>query len=132
MLHDTSVNVKIIKLVTGEEIIAQTFSKSKDGKYLPVVKSPLMLVLVKNEKTPELADVSFVPWILGVNILDTEIAINPETIVTIIEPNFNLEQKYNTALNSFKARIKAKHEALNTTPEPDSSNDVSPEENTEN
>lgn len=105
MLQDTSVNIKLIKLVTGEEIIAQAYSKSKDGKYLPVVKSPLMLVLVKNEKTPELADVSFVPWILGVDIIETEIAINPETIITIVDPNFNLEQKYTTAINSFKNRV---------------------------
>lgn len=105
MLHDTSTNIKILKLVTGEEIIAIFYSKSKEGKYLPVVKSPLLLVLVKNEQNPDIADVSFVPWILGINILDTEVAINPETIITITEPNDNLSKKYDSALNSFRNKI---------------------------
>lgn len=109
MLHDNSQKIKLLKLVSGEEIVGEFRSTSgENGNYVPMIRHPLMLILIKNPKNETSADVSFVPWMMGIDFLSTELALSPASIMTVTEPNVNLLSKYIGAVSQFKNAMNAK------------------------
>ena len=61
MLVQKQSNIMILKLSSGEEIIAQLVENGPN----PTVVNPLMMVLVPGEDGSSQSMVAFTPWVLG-------------------------------------------------------------------
>lgn len=82
--------VKIIKLINGEEIIAYT-SKTEDNSI--VIKRPLMAVLGVNPQNPAQAQVSFCPWLSCGNSYG-EFTLGEDKILIVAPAEANATNQY--------------------------------------
>lgn len=55
-----ALNVKILKLITGEDIITEVVSETE--KYMKI-KSPLRVVVMPSKSDPKMPTIAFVPWV---------------------------------------------------------------------
>lgn len=81
-------NVKVIKLISGEEIIAD-IDESIDG--LVILKKPLMIMMVPNQNNQfGIGLAPFCPY-----AKDEIVPIRAGAIVTIFEPETGMKNEYN-------------------------------------
>lgn len=79
--------VKLIKLLNGEEIIAEVQAQSLShnaflGKL--IVKNPVRVVVMPNKLDPKTPSIGFAPWMEFTD--DKEIKINDSTVVCVANP----------------------------------------------
>ena len=86
-------NVKVIKLISGEEIIAD-IDESIDG--LVILKKPLMIMMVPNQNNQfGIGLAPFCPY-----AKDEVVPIRAGAIVTIFEPDAGMKNEYNVRFGS--------------------------------
>lgn len=81
--------VKLLKLVTGEEIISYV-SKTEDQYTLT---RPLMCVLGVDPQNPLQGQVSFCPWLICASS-NISVDISLDKVLTILEPDANAKNQY--------------------------------------
>lgn len=79
--------VKAIKLITGEELIAQIIESDQDTLK---IKNPLAIVVQRTERGPA---IGFVPWM---PYLEGDIVMNRSSTVLISEVDFEMRNQYNS------------------------------------
>lgn len=55
-----ALNVKILKIVTGEDIIAEVISETE--KFIKI-KNPLRVVMMPSKADPKSPTIAFIPWV---------------------------------------------------------------------
>ena len=91
-----SENVKVIKLVTGEEIIAET-TNTIDGKNI-LIENPLLVVLQPREDGRGFG-VMLAPFAMGV---DGAINIKSDKLIFVEAPKEELLQQYNKVFSKIQ------------------------------
>lgn len=87
--------VGILKLVTGEEIIARIPEDNYPTGAVKV-KNPLAMVMMPSDDGNQ-GMVAFAPWMLGVDE-DTEIAIEPSKIIALASARVDAASQYSQAV----------------------------------
>lgn len=80
--------VKILRLVTGEDIICNYYKISSDSY---IVSDPMVLMINFKGKNP---NVIMEHWLPVEVIKKNQVLINPRDIITIIEPNESISEYY--------------------------------------
>lgn len=83
-------NVKYIKLLTGEEIIAEV--TKEDLK--TTIKNPIRLVIMPSKADPKTPSVGLAPWLEFSE--DKEITIDKSHILAIMNPITEIVNQYNS------------------------------------
>lgn len=89
LIQNYTNKVKLLKLVSGEEIIS--YVTKQEGQF--TLSRPLMCVLGVDPNNPLQGQVSFCPWLICASthvIAD----ISSDNILTIIEPDANAKNQY--------------------------------------
>ncbi len=87
--------VGILKLVTGEEVIARVAYDNYPAGAVRV-KNPLAMVMMPSDDGNQ-GMVAFAPWMLGVDE-DTEIAIEPSKIIALAPARTDAASQYSQAV----------------------------------
>lgn len=83
-------NVKILRLITGEELLAEVLEQGN-----PVmIKNPVRVVVMPNKLDPKTPNVGFAPWAEFSD--DKEFSIDKSNIVAIINPIKEFINQYNS------------------------------------
>ena len=86
-------NIKVIKLISGEEVIAD-IDESIDG--LVILKKPLLIMMVPNQNNQfGIGLAPFCPYAAG----DT-VPVRAGAVVSIFEPDTGMKNEYNTRYGS--------------------------------
>ena len=86
-------NIKVIKLISGEEVIAN-IDESIDG--LVILKKPLQIMLIPNQNNQfGIGLAPFCPYALG-----EEVPIRAGAVVSIFEPDAGMKNEYNVRFGS--------------------------------
>lgn len=88
-------DIRVIKLITGEEIIAQVFDITENKI---VIHKPLMFVLSNKENDNGSTDVVFAPWIISLDFSST-IVLDISKTVVVADVSDIAKEKYNEAIN---------------------------------
>ena len=97
-------SVKIVRLITGEELIADVKGDAADDGWLETYKipvnldTPAILVPHQNKETGQ-TSIQLVPWIPYVELTEG-ISINPASIMYIETPCIDLVNVYNQQFGS--------------------------------
>ena len=84
-------NVKILKLITGEELLGEIESEFTN----PIkIKNPVRIVVMPNKIDPKTPNVGFAPWAEFSD--DKEFIIDRSHIVAIINPIKEFINQYNS------------------------------------
>ena len=84
------IDVKLFRIVTGEEIVAELISETEDTV---TVKNGLVVI-------PSAQNVGFAPWATVINREKPEITLSRIHIVYIAELDSSIESKYNEIYGS--------------------------------
>lgn len=84
-------NVKILKLLTGEELLAEIMPSANDVCRL---KNPVRIVVMPNKIDPKTPNVGFAPWAEFSE--DREYTIDIRHVVCIINPIKEFINQYNS------------------------------------
>lgn len=84
------VNVKIVKLLTGEELLAEVLTSSDA---VCRVKNPVRIVVIPNKLDPKTPQIGFAPWAEFSD--DKEIIIDKHHVVAIMNPISQFVTQYN-------------------------------------
>ena len=84
------IDVKLFRIVTGEEIVAELISETEDTV---TVKNGLVVI-------PSAQNVGFAPWATVINREKPEITLSRNHIVYIAELDSSIESKYNEIYGS--------------------------------
>lgn len=84
-------SVKLIKLVTGEEILADC---GKDFGTLIDIKNPVRVVVMPNKMDPKTPNIGFAPWAEFSD--DKEFTLDKTHIVAIMTPINEFVNQYNS------------------------------------
>ena len=78
-------DIKLIRLLNGEEIIAEVVAPSHNG-FLGklIVKNPVRVVIMPNKLDPKTPNIGFAPWMEFTD--DKEIKINDSVVVCVTTP----------------------------------------------
>jgi len=96
-----NLNVKIIRLVTGEDVLADFIEDSSDGTAL--LSNPMRLVFKRLPTGQNAMHMS--PW-LPIELIQENIAqIHCADILTIVNPKEELIDHYNTVVDSEQNRL---------------------------
>jgi len=96
-----NLNVKIIRLVTGEDVLADFIEDSSDGTAL--LSNPMHLVFKRLPTGQNAMHMS--PW-LPIELIQENIAqIHCADILTIVNPKEELVDHYNTVVDSEQNRL---------------------------
>lgn len=96
-----NLNVKIIRLVTGEDVLADFIEDSSDGTAL--LSNPMRLVFKRLPTGQNAMHMS--PW-LPIELIQENIAqIHCADILTIVNPKEELVDHYNTVVDSEQNRL---------------------------
>jgi hypothetical protein len=87
-----SKDLKILKLVTGEEIIAELVGESSEYQFY--IKNALVLAMQQTEKG---IGVAIFPW--GNNVKDEYLVIDAENVIYSGSPRKELEEMYHKAFS---------------------------------
>jgi hypothetical protein len=87
-----ALNVKLIRLVTSEELIAEVITNS-DNKL--VIKNPLRVMIIPSKTTPQNPTVGFAPWCEFTD--DNTIELDKSHILCIMNPIKEFMNQYNSA-----------------------------------
>lgn len=84
--------VKVIKLITGEEIISTVTDIEIEGREIIQVSQPAIIILMPNDDNPNQAQIGLAPWAPYAN---NQVAhIMPNAIAAIIDPKPELVTEY--------------------------------------
>lgn len=84
-------NVKILKLITGEELLGEMLS---GGPSVCEIKNPVRIVVMPNKMDPKTPNVGFAPW---AEFSDQKtFIIDKSHILCIIEPIKEFVNQYNS------------------------------------
>jgi hypothetical protein len=88
-------NIKIIRLLTGEEVLGEVVENhtSEVYRYSLLLKNPVRVVVVPNKAQPDQPGVAFAPFCHWTK--DTEIEINGDLIVATMNPVVDFINQYN-------------------------------------
>jgi hypothetical protein len=96
-----NLNVKIVRLVTGEDVLADFIEDSSDGTAL--LSNPMRLVFKRMPTGQNAMHIS--PW-LPIELIEENIAqIHCADILTIVNPKEELVDHYNTIVDSEQNRL---------------------------
>jgi len=96
-----NLNVKIIRLVTGEDVLADFIEDSADGTAL--LSNPMRLVFKRMPTGQNAMHIS--PW-LPIELIEENIAqIHCADILTVVNPKEELVDHYNTVVDSEQNRL---------------------------
>jgi hypothetical protein len=96
-----NLNVKIIRLVTGEDVLADFIEDSSDGTSL--LSNPMRLVFKRLPTGQNAMHMS--PW-LPIELIQENIAqIHCADILTVVNPKDELVDHYNTVVDSEQNRL---------------------------
>jgi len=96
-----NLNVKIIRLVTGEDVLADFIEDSSDGTAL--LSNPMRLVFKRLPTGQNAMHMS--PW-LPIELIQENIAqIHCADILTVVNPKDELVDHYNTVVDSEQNRL---------------------------
>ena len=96
-----NLNVKIVRLVTGEDVLADFIQDSSDGTAL--LSNPMRLVFKRMPTGQNAMHMS--PW-LPIELIQENIAqIHCADILTIVNPKEELIDHYNTVVDSEQNRL---------------------------
>lgn len=96
-----NLNVKIIRLVTGEDVLADFIEDSSDGTAL--LSNPMRLVFKRLPTGQNAMHMS--PW-LPIELIEENIAqIHCADILTVVNPKEELVDHYNTIVDSEQNRL---------------------------
>jgi len=96
-----NLNVKIVRLVTGEDVLADFIEDSSDGTAL--LSNPMRLVFKRMSTGQNAMHMS--PW-LPIELIQENIAqIHCADILTIVNPKEELIDHYNTVVDSEQNRL---------------------------
>lgn len=84
-------NIHILKLATGEEILAEIISNVKGGDI--TVKNPVRIVVIPNKLDPKTPNVGFAPWMEFAE--ERTITIDSSHVVTKAAPMKEFIEQYN-------------------------------------
>ena len=84
------IDVKLFRIVTGEEVVAELVSETEDTV---TVKNGLVVI-------PSAQNVGFAPWATVINREKPEITLSRNHIVYIAELDSSIESKYNEIYGS--------------------------------
>ena len=96
-----NLNVKIVRLVTGEDVLADFIEDSSDGTAL--LSNPMRLVFKRMPTGQNAMHIS--PW-LPIELIEENIAqIHCADILTVVNPKEELVDHYNTIVDSEQNRL---------------------------
>jgi hypothetical protein len=96
-----NLNVKIVRLVTGEDVLADFIEDSSDGTVL--LSNPMRLVFKRMHTGQNAMHMS--PW-LPIELIEENIAqIHIADILTVVNPKDELINHYNTVVDSEQNRL---------------------------
>ena len=96
-----NLNVKIVRLVTGEDVLADFIQDSSDGTAL--LSNPMRLVFKRMPTGQNAMHIS--PW-LPIELIEENIAqIHCADILTVVNPKDELVDHYNTIVDSEQNRL---------------------------
>ena len=85
-------NVKVLKLITGEEVITRVTESDHD---LITLDRPMILTTIPNHQTKQLA-ITMIPWIQTIKnvVKEGKVTFSKEYILVEGDPTETLERKY--------------------------------------
>ena len=96
-----NLNIKIVRLVTGEDVLADFIEDSSDGTAL--LSNPMHLVFKRLPTGQNAMHIS--PW-LPIELIEENIAqIHCADILTVVNPKEELVDHYNTIVDSEQNRL---------------------------
>lgn len=99
--------VKILRLVTGEDIICNYYKISKDSY---VVADPMMLIVKFKGKD---STVIMEHWLPVEVIKNNEVLINPRDVVTMFDPKDSLAEYYTNLVDKLHRTIEKRKQLEN-------------------
>ena len=84
-------NIKIVKLLTGEEILAKVLPSSD---YVVIMENPVRIVVMPNKIDPKTPNIGFAPWAEFSD--DKTFTIDKSHVVAIMTPIKEFVNQYNT------------------------------------
>lgn len=97
------VKVRVVKLVTGEDIIGAVEEKKLGNAMIVLIKFPLSLVIRPKENEENKFVLGLGPW--APYAKNNEVPVFPSQIISIFDPDENLLAEYN---NRNKIKLVAK------------------------
>jgi hypothetical protein len=95
-----AMNVKLIRLLTGEELIAElVFDDNQTNKI--VIKNPLRILVIPAKSTPQNPTVGFAPWMEFSE--DKKFELDKQHILCIMTPMREFINQYNSAFGGIIA-----------------------------
>lgn len=84
-------NIKIVKLLTGEEILAKVLPSSD---HVVIMENPVRIVVMPNKIDPKTPNIGFAPWAEFSD--DREFVVDKSHVVAIMTPIKEFVNQYNT------------------------------------
>jgi hypothetical protein len=84
-----AINVKLIRFVNGEEIIAEVLSDTTNL----VIKNPVRVVVMPTKSDPKMPTVGFAPWADFSD--DKEFTLDKHHVLVIMNPITEFRNQYN-------------------------------------
>lgn len=89
-----ALNVKLIRLLNGEELIAEVIFDCEQTKKI-VLKNPLRVLVIPAKSTPQNPTVGFAPWAEFTE--DKKFELDKNHVLCIMTPVKEFVNQYNTA-----------------------------------
>ena len=86
-----AVDIRIVKLLNGEELLAKILPSSAD---IIRMENPVRIVVMPNKLDPKIPNVGFAPWAEFSN--DKEFIIDKRHVLAIINPIKEFVNQYNS------------------------------------
>lgn len=91
-------DVRILKLVSGEDIIGDIKEVDVEGKEFILVNKPMLVVMMPKQENPNEYAVGLVPYAPFAE--GNQVPIMPQHIVSIYSPEAGLRNEYSTRFGS--------------------------------
>lgn len=85
-------NIKIIKLITGEELLAEAVINEVVGELM--IKNPVRIIVMPNKIDPKTPNIGFAPWAEFSD--DKQFKLDMSHVVAIMTPIKEFVNQYNT------------------------------------
>lgn len=123
MDHQEETSVKFIRLVTGEDLLANVLYVEEDDIEMAhyYMYEPLRVMYIMNPNDPGMLKISFTPWIMTEIVSNQEFYLDPDNIIAMATPDQKMVEYYD---GFFDRRAKALAEEEST---PEELNDLEDE-----
>lgn len=85
-------SIQVIKLITGEEIIAKITDIKIEGRDLIQVEQPAIIILMPNDENPNQAQIGLAPWVPYAE--NATAHIMPAAVSAVVNPKQELVSEY--------------------------------------